>query len=179
MSDTEEQSGVPGRNGGTLYPFQPGQSGNPGGRKTAGATIREWFNSLAEQQLDEDALRAVARDKRAPWPKRAAAERILRTLEAGDLADFEPYLRGEMTLEQLREAGRNTELLKRAKTGAKGQREVELHDRAGADIDRIIGHTEPTPGEVEKNRRLDEGKATERVDQITMNVVGPRRPRQE
>ena len=34
--------------------FKPGQSGNPAGRKSAGATIREWWNVLAEQEQTEE-----------------------------------------------------------------------------------------------------------------------------
>src|SRR5690349_11333806 len=88
-----------------LKPFAPGQSGNPAGRKTAGATMREHINALAEQDLTEEDLRRMARDKAQPWARRAAAERVLKTLEAGDIADFAPFLRGEKSLEQLRADG--------------------------------------------------------------------------
>ena len=56
-------------------PWRSGQSGNPAGRRTAGATIREHVYAMAEQALTEGELRAIARDKAEPWPRRAAAER--------------------------------------------------------------------------------------------------------
>jgi hypothetical protein len=125
--------------------FQPGRSGNPNGRPPAGATLREWLNVLAQACHTEDEIRQVARDKRNPWPKRAAAERILRALEVGDLADFQPFLNGEASIKDLRAAGIRTEVVKRAKITAKGDREIELHDRAGADFDRVIHETAGDP----------------------------------
>lgn len=148
-----------------LKPAKPGEVRNPKGRKTAGATIREWINSLAEQGLSEAKLRKVARDRKLPWPKRAAAERILRTLEVGDLADMEAVLHGDQTLQDLRGSGVNTEVIKKIKvkvrTDSEGnqevERELELYDRAGVDFDRVI---ETTDG---KYHRLDTGQATDRV----------------
>jgi hypothetical protein len=51
--------------------WQPGQSGNPAGRKSAGAYLSEWLNSMAE--WSEDQLLKVLEDKDAPAAKRAAA----------------------------------------------------------------------------------------------------------
>jgi hypothetical protein len=144
--------------------FPAGVSGNPKGRPTAGASIREWLNVLAaDEAMTEPELRRLARDKAAPWPKRAAAERALKTLESGDLADFAGLLRGENNLEDLRGMGIDTAVVKRFKqktrrvpTGKDGEseevieREIELHDRAGADFDRVCDRTE--------------GKPTQRVD---------------
>lgn len=135
--------------------FQKGESGNPAGRKTAGAYVREWLNVLAEKELSESELRAIARDKAAPWTKRTAAERILRTLEAGDLADMEPVLDGVETLTDLRNRGINTEVVKKMKVktrttddGAREvDREIELHDRAGEDFDRILDRTLGKPAQ--------------------------------
>jgi len=142
------------------YQFKPGQSGNPAGRKTAGASLQEWLNRLAEQDLTEAALRRIARDEKLGWTKRAAAERILRLLEAGDLADFAGLLSGEHKLEDLRGLGINTEVVKKFKQKTRKQvtgvgeerqveeiieREIELHDRAGADFDRICDRTEGRP----------------------------------
>jgi hypothetical protein len=145
------------------YRFKPGQVGNPAGRPAAGATIREWINRLAQEELTEAGLREVARDTKHPWTKRCAAERILRTLEAGDLADFAGLFRGEISLEDLRGMGINTEVVKKFKQKTRKQmvghgedehieevieREIELHDRAGADFDRIMDRTAGKPGQV-------------------------------
>jgi hypothetical protein len=168
-STANQSIAKPGKGGVLLDPkhrFQPGQSGNPSGRRTAGATVREWINVLAEQGLTEDDLRRIARDRRLAWAKRTAAERMLKTLEFGDLADFMSVLKGEQDLEQLRAAGVRTEVVKKLKVknrvDSEGEhyveREIELHhDRAGADFDRIIGTTDGLP--------------TKRVEQI-----GPFKP---
>jgi hypothetical protein len=86
------------------------------------------------------------------WAKRTAAERMIRTLEAGDLADFAPYLAGEKSLAELKAAGVNTEIVKKAKVkvrttenGTETEREIELFDRAGADFDRVLDRTEGKP----------------------------------
>lgn len=140
-----------------LIPYKPGESGNPEGRKTAGATLREWFNSLAERGLTEAEVRAIAKDRNAPWPKRSAALRVLRTLEDGDLADMQAFIDGDASLVELREKGVNTAIVKKAKarvrtfTNQDGgtettiEREIELHDRAGADFDRVSDRTEGKP----------------------------------
>lgn len=137
--------------------FPPGQSGNPAGRPTAGASVREWLNVLADKDLSEDEIRAIARDKKASWTKRTAAERMLRTLEAGDIADFAGLLSGENRLEDLRGMGINTEVVKKFKQKTRKvsvgngeteeviEREIELHDRAGDDFDRICDRTEGRP----------------------------------
>lgn len=126
--------------------FQPGQSGNPAGRPPAGLTIREQINALAADELTEADLRRVARDKSAPWTRRAAAERILRTLETGDIADFQELLTGQKTVRELREAGVNTEVIKKLKPTEEGI-EIELHDRSGVDFDRILDRTLGKPAQ--------------------------------
>lgn len=140
-------------------PWKKGQSGNPKGRPTAGATLREWLNIFADQNLTEKALRKIARDPVVPWPKRAAAHRVVRMLESGDLADFSGLLRGENNLEDLRGMGINTEVIKKLKqktrvvpTGDGSseeiiEREIELHDRAGLDFDRVFDRTEGRPSQ--------------------------------
>jgi len=147
--------------GGVIPPvkhrWKRGQSGNPDGRQPAGFTIREYINAFAESGATEVALRKIARDKKQPWTRRAAAERIIRTLEAPDLADFQPYLNGEVDLDALRSMGVNTEAAKKTKTKTRYskdhngeevkevEREVELFDRAGIDFDRVVSETAGKP----------------------------------
>jgi hypothetical protein len=135
---------------------KPGERLNPHGRKTAGATIREWINALAEADLTAAELLKVARDPSVGWTKRAAAERILRTLEAGDISDFTDLLNGKVDLKALRKKGVNTEVLKQFKQKTRRvpvgngkseeiiDREIEMHDRAGPEFDRIVEHTDGT-----------------------------------
>ncbi len=157
QSTPKEQASKAG-NGGVVPPpehrWKPGQSGNPEGRATAGATIREHLNAFAEQGLSEAQLRKIARGKAEPWPRRAAAERILRTLEAGDLSDFTAVLEGEKTIDQLRDEGVNTVVVKKCNSKVRHlkdgsgdaiteiEREIELHDRAGHDFDRVMDRTD-------------------------------------
>jgi hypothetical protein len=145
---------IPQPHGGALRPWPKGVSGNPGGSRKAGAYVEEFVNALAhaavEHGLTEDDLRAIARDKEQPWPKRAAAERIIRSIEAGDLADFDEWLSGQVSeLSTLRRRGINTEVVKKAKVkileGGVVERELELHDRAGTDFDRIMDRTQGKP----------------------------------
>ena len=136
-----------------LKPARPGEVRNPAGRKTAGATIKEHLNALAERNLTAKQLRTIARSDREPWTRRAAAERILRTLETGDLADMEGLLNGSVSLAELRETGVNTEVIKKVRTKVRTlddgttetEREVELFDRAGIDFDRVLDRTEGKP----------------------------------
>src|SRR5437773_9047869 len=96
--------------------FKLGQAANPNGRAaSAGTSIREWINSFAAHDMTEAQLRKIARDPKAPFTKRAAAERLIRMVEAGDMADFESYLDGSKTLDELQKAGINTEVVKKAK----------------------------------------------------------------
>jgi hypothetical protein len=68
------------------YRWKPSHSGNPKRRPRAGALIREYVNAMVASDLTEDELRRLARNPRGPWPRRAAAERVLRMLEYGDIA---------------------------------------------------------------------------------------------
>jgi hypothetical protein len=58
-------------------------------------------------------LRRIVADETEPPSKRAGAERPLRIIESPDMADFEPYLNGSLTLAQLTEKGVNTSLVRR------------------------------------------------------------------
>ena len=58
-----------------------------------------------------------------------------------DVADFEAWLVGEKTLEELRDEGVNTSLVKTARVSARGARTIELHDRMAAvrELARVLG----------------------------------------
>lgn len=118
----------------------------------------EWLNVFAEQELGRAALKVIASDEAASFTKRASAQRAIRLLETGDIADFAGLLRGENNLEDLRGMGINTEVVKRfkqktrvieGKDGKKVEevvdREIELYDRAGDDFDRICDRTHGRP----------------------------------
>jgi hypothetical protein len=155
----------------TVHRFKPGQSGNPAGRPALGASIREWMNIMGAQGLTEAALRAVSRDVKAPMPKRAAAIRLLRTLEVPDVADFEDLLTGDATLKSARKKGVRTDLIKKIKTRTRTvgmdadenpiievERELELYDRSGEDFDRVVEQTDGRPRQtvgVQQEGKLD------------------------
>lgn len=62
--------------------WQPGQSGNPAGRRNFGATVGEWYNAMAE--YSEIELNRVIADKSAPRAKIVAA-RAVKAATTGDL----------------------------------------------------------------------------------------------
>ncbi len=58
-----------------------------------------------------------------------------------DMADFEPWIDGTKTLEQLRAEGVDTRAVKSATVSITGTRRIELHDRLAAlkELGRILG----------------------------------------
>lgn len=113
------------------------------------------MNDLGRENPTEAELRKIARDKSEPVTRRAAAERMIRMVEAPDLADFEEYLESGKKLGDLRREGVNTEAVKKAKVkvktdkdgGVEIERELELYDRAGTDFDRVMDRTIGKPTE--------------------------------
>jgi hypothetical protein len=116
------------------------------------------MNAMIASDLTEEQIRIEARKKSNPAAKRIAAERILRSMEYGDLSDFSGLLKGEHNLEDLRAMGINTEVVKKFKRRVRTERagegdrveeivetDIELHDRAGEDFDRIMDRTEGSP----------------------------------
>lgn len=79
---------------GHSYQWQPGQSGNPEGRQPAGATVREWFNTM--KSWAEGRLETTAQDKDAPAAKRAAAQWWLRILKDGQTKGGQPVAGPEL-----------------------------------------------------------------------------------
>ena len=73
---------IPRPNGGALLtPWQPGQSGNPRGVRTAGASYRQWLNALTGDTYSEADLERIAfapKTAKIPPMKRRAAKTILR-----------------------------------------------------------------------------------------------------
>lgn len=68
-----------------LRSFKPGTSGNPAGRKTAGAYIREWFNAMVGWKHEK--VKKVLDDDKAPMGKRIAARQMLDAMEDGTAID--------------------------------------------------------------------------------------------
>jgi hypothetical protein len=136
--------------------FQPGNPGSTG-RKTAGATVKEWQNYFSMQKMSETDLRKIARDKNEDWNRRTAANQMLRTLECPDISDYSGLLSGENRIEDLRAMGINTEVVKKLKqrtrrTSMKDgnieeivERDIEFYDRAGENFDRVCDRTDGKP----------------------------------
>ena len=111
--------------------WKPGHSGNPAGRPSAGASIRDWINIMSD--FTREQVENVLADPKATNAKKAAARTWLHA-----------------TTDRCTKLGLPI---------------------AGPDLDRIIGHTELSIGEAEKNARLDAGKATERHAIVTTVLV--------
>ena len=142
--------------GGVIPPaehrFKKGASGNPKGRRNAGAVEKDWMNAMGETATEAELLR-IYRDPEQPQLKRAAAERLLHSLSP-DMADFQPILDGTMDIQKLRETGVDTSCVKKVRQRSEYDkdgnvvavtREVELHDRSGEEFDRIADRTDGKP----------------------------------
>ena len=134
--------------------------------------------------LTEEELRKVARSKKNPWSQRTAAERMLRTMEASDIADFAGLLRGENNIEDLRAMGINTEVVKKFKqktriipTGEGKEteevidREIEFHDRAGEDFDRLLDRTNGRPTQAVEVSGPDKGPIQTQKKRVDYDAI--------
>ena len=63
------------------HSWQPGQSGNPNGRKTLGACLNECVNSMRGKTYTE--VQRIAKDKDEPIERRGAAKRVMGLLKDG------------------------------------------------------------------------------------------------
>src|SRR4051812_10644183 len=96
---------VPGAGNGGIVPppehrWPKGQSGNPDGTSSLGKSVKQWANQLDEQATSKAELRQIIESDAEQPSKRTAALRVLRSMEAPDLAVFERYLDGSKTLEE-------------------------------------------------------------------------------
>ncbi len=145
---------IAGKNGGTLTPWQKGQSGNPNGRKTLGAYVNEWLNAFAFRKVNKSTLRRIIRAQIGDPNLKIAAVRYLRMMEHPDIADFEPVLDGQANLREMRAQGFDTATIKKVKSKQRAipqgdnppiietEREIELHDRSGVEFDRVLDRTD-------------------------------------
>jgi hypothetical protein len=129
--------------------FKPGTSGNRSGRPpNAGRTIREKINEYAADGLTERQLRRIHTDETAPAVDRAAARECLAMIGRTCMADFEPFLLGHKTLEQLAAEGIDTSVVESV-TIAPGQfgtrRSIKLRHDAREATKMVIEQTDGTP----------------------------------
>lgn len=173
-----------GKSGNPATMWKQGESGNKDGKhRSAGASIQENINSMAAAGLTESQLKTIARSKVRKWTERAAAERILRTLEVADLADFEDVMNGISDLTSARQSGLNTEVVKKLKTKTRTipskdgdhvtevEREIELHDRAGDDFDRVMDRTMGRPTQAIEHSGPDGGPIETEAGNLDMSKL--------
>lgn len=123
--------------------IRPGQRLNKKGRPNIGLSIREWMNHM--QGWTEKQIRDQARSLKSPVFKRAAAKTLLEMIENPDIADYQEFLDGKKSLAELRESGIRTDLVRKSKISDKGHREIELRERSGEAIDRVLDQTAGKP----------------------------------
>jgi Family of unknown function (DUF5681) len=145
--------------------WKPGQSGNPKGRPNAGAMVRDFYNEMAGKTTEE--LLKILRAPNVHAAKKRAAIEWLRAINPPDMADFESVVHGNSTLKELRENGIDTSHVKRLsrRSGKDGDAvSLELHDRDGKSVDRILDRTAGRPNQaVEVQQAIAKGVRIEFV----------------
>jgi hypothetical protein len=132
---------------------------NKKGRQSHGAYVSELVNSFSLQMekgtLTADDLPRIAK-KDPDIGRRAAALRLLRSVESPDMSDFEPVLDGQQSLRELRAAGISTAAVKKCKTKRRTikrgeeevvevERELELRDTSLVEHQDLMDRTEGKP----------------------------------
>ena len=120
--------------------WKPGESGNPAGRKSIGASIRDWMTTLDGTEHAE--LERLAKSRKEPISKILAAQALLRAATSADVADFDDVIAGKMTLKDAQAKGLPTKAIKRAKANAAGGVDIELRADQREDLALIIDHTD-------------------------------------
>lgn len=116
-----------------------------------GAAVKEHMNAMRDRTTAE--LLKISRDPTTGSAKACAANRILNSRERPTLSDFQPFIRGEKTLDELDASGVDTSVIKRIKvktfTGEDGvervEREIELFDRARLESEFVVHESDGTP----------------------------------
>jgi hypothetical protein len=134
---------IPGAGKGGIVPppehrFKPGNAG--GGRKSIGASVREWLSALDGEP--RDVLERIARSRVEPASRVMAAQALLRAIDRADPEEFEDVIGGKRTLKELRAAGVPTRGIKRMKLNAAGGLDIELRSDERDDAAFIVDHTD-------------------------------------
>ncbi len=113
-------------------------------------------------------MRKIAFDDDEPIARSTAARQWLET-RGEDIANLEPFLRGESSLKALRASGVNTLMLKKAsiKRDAEGGEHITVEVRdGGAALDRIADRTEGKP-----TQRLEVARAPRDPDDVRGDIA--------
>ena len=169
---------IPQKHGGALRPaFKSGAEwrGNSLGRKSAGAAIGDWYTLFSDRmdagKITADELRDIARND-PNGNRRVAAKQWIEAFGA-DIADFEPLLQGKKSAGELRAAGVNTSMVKKATVrstidkdgGVSKQITLELR-HGGEALDRIADRTEGKP-----TQRLEVAKVERDPSSVMQDIA--------
>lgn len=133
--------------------FVPGDPRIQPKKRDASWSYKDWLNQLQDSTPDE--LMTIIRGTKNSALKIAAARDILARACPGDLADFEDYCDGRITLQEARDKGIPTDWLKKVKVkthtdkdgNTETTREIELKDDAHKSLDRVLDRTGGKPAQ--------------------------------